>query len=86
MRLADHAQAGSVHPVQLHGGGGQSISEHVHEAGGRLRRRFDFSFEINTALIMPVQGQAADQAVGEVRETSSLLRLTSHRDGANPVC
>lgn len=37
-------------------------------AHARLRRRIDFSFEIGTALIMPVQGQAAEAAVGEVHE------------------
>ena len=58
-------------------------SEHFHEAHTRLRRRIDFSFEINTADIMPVQRRAADEADGEGRETS--WSASGRCGGATPV-
>ena len=41
--------------------------------------------ERNMRSIMPVQRQAADEADGEVRETSSFLRETGRTAKPNPV-
>ena len=39
-----------------------------------MRRRMDSKLEGNTAGIMPVQGQAADEAVGKARVGNNFLR------------
>ena len=64
---------------------GQPSRSHIHEDCDGLRRRIDSKLERGTADIMLVQGQAADEAVGEVRETSSFLRSTFRFHGYTPV-
>ena len=64
---------------------GQPSRSHVHEDCDGLRRRIDVKIERNMRSIMPVQRQAADEADGEVRETSSFLRETGRTAKPNPV-
>ena len=54
-------------------------------AGALLRGRLTSGLKCKVDDIMVVQGQAADEAVGEVCAILSSLRQRSYRERASPV-
>ena len=62
-----------------------AMSEQSRARSRRWNGRFDSGLKRGTADIVLVTGQAADEAVGEVRATDAFLRLTSYRQGTRPT-
>ena len=52
-----------------------AVHVHVHEAGAWTRRRIDTKNGYAVADIVPVQGQATDEADDGVRELNNSLRF-----------
>ena len=88
-QLAHHAQAATVHPVHLHGGGGDHVDSPFRSTFMKLV--IDSGVESSPKTYLQVRhghavtGHAAEVAASAVRESLLVLRLSSYRDGASPV-
>ena len=88
-QLAHHAQAATVHPVHLHGGGGDHVDSPfrstsmliVSESGVGLTPELLHPKRTSRA----VKGHAVATSASAMRERTLFLRLSSYRDGATPV-